>query len=188
MLPPLRPAEVRNRRQFGVQRAHHAGGPGRQPGTGGGRHVRRQRPRVREQRRDEDLLRPAVGVGVAPVGAGVPLRLAQALPARRPVHRAREERRVAERLRQKHAVAVRVEPVGGKPARHQRQETGGEVRKHPGIGKDQGPGIVRHPLEPPELLRRPPAGGSRDSGARPSTRPRAGAPPAAPDGPRPRTG
>ena len=35
--------------------------------------------------------------------------------------------------------------------------------------------------------RGPPAGGSRDGGARPSARPRAGAPPASPGGPRPRT-
>ena len=38
------------------------------------------------------------------------------------------------------------------------QEAGGEVREDPGLGEDQEPGVVRHHLEPPELLLRLPAG------------------------------
>ncbi len=112
---------------------------------------------------------------------------------------------------------VRRQPVVGEPAGHPRKEEGGEVREHPRLGQDQEPGVVRHHLQPPELLLRPPAAppvagralegavlprrqgpatgprslprsagrgppaaGSRDSGARPSASPRAGAPAAWP--------
>ena len=55
-------------------------------------------------------------------------------------------------------MAVRLQPIVGEPAGHPRKEARGEVREDPGLGEDQEPGVVRHQLEPPELLLRLPAG------------------------------
>ncbi len=52
---------------------------------------------------------------------------------------------------------VRRQPVVGEPAGHPRKEEGGEVREHPRLGQDQETRVVRHHLQPPELLLRPPA-------------------------------
>ncbi len=52
---------------------------------------------------------------------------------------------------------VRRQPVAGEPAGHPRKEEGGEVREHPRLGQDQETRVVRHHLQPPELLLRPPA-------------------------------
>ncbi len=52
---------------------------------------------------------------------------------------------------------VRRQPVVGEPAGHPRKEEGGEVRERAGLGQDQEPGVVRHHLQPPELLLRSPA-------------------------------
>ncbi len=75
----------------------------------------------------------------------------------RTVHRAGKPGRVAERLRQEHPVPVRRQPVVGEPAGHPRKEEGGEVREHPRLGQDQETRVVRHHLQPPELLLRLPA-------------------------------
>ncbi len=66
VLAALRPAEVGDPHQLGVQGAHRPGIPRRQTGTGGRRHVRRQRLRAREQR-------PGVGPGgAAKISFGLP--------------------------------------------------------------------------------------------------------------------
>ena len=94
---------------------------------------------------------------MAPVGAGDPFGPAQALPARRPVHRAGKHLRIAERLGQQHLAAVRRRPVIGETAGHPRKEEGGEVREHAGLGENQETRVVRDDIKSPELLLLPPA-------------------------------
>ena len=115
----------------------------------------KRRPRVARQRpREHPLRRPVRRPAAA--DAGVAPRLAQRGPVRRQVARALEPRRVHEGLRDQHRMAARRFHVRRQPAQRQRQHSRRQVAAMQ-PRQDQEARVVRHQMQPPELLLRRPA-------------------------------